>query len=94
VLEHHEQLIVELRQEVRAALLAAHRHRDAREVGLLLLRQPRILHLHTEAGVALAFVVLDDDREVHATQLHSAKRGCLRSIDGEEGHAIFFIGAS
>jgi hypothetical protein len=75
VLEYDHHLVVVLRQEVGAALLAAHRDGDARPEGLLGLGQPRVLHLDAKARVVFAVLfAVGDDREVNATQLAGALR--------------------
>jgi hypothetical protein len=73
VLEDDEELVVWVGEEVGASLLAAHRDRDARPVGLVLLVEPGELDLDAIAGVAVAFLVVDDDRDVHTAQLGRAR---------------------
>jgi hypothetical protein len=95
VLEHDEDLIFFFRQQVRAAIVAGHRHRDARPERLLVVVQPRELQLHAEARVVGRIVlVLDDDRDPAATDLAGAKRRRHHAIDRQERHAMSIFGAS
>jgi hypothetical protein len=82
VLEHHEQLVIDLGQHVGAALLAAHRDRDPRPERRVHVVERRELHLDPKPGVALAVLVVDDDRELHATNLRGAARLGLGAVDG------------
>ncbi|TMQ16004.1 MAG: hypothetical protein E6J90_24490 [Deltaproteobacteria bacterium] len=82
VLEHHEQLVVDLRQEVGAAIGAAHRHRDPRPERRLLVIEPGELDLDAVPGVALSVLVVDDDGELHASDLRGPLRLRHHAVDG------------
>jgi hypothetical protein len=96
VLEHDEELVVDFGEKVRPAIRAAHRHRDPRPVRLLGVAEPRILDLDVIAGIAVAILVVDDDREVNAAQLGGTHRQRHHAVDREERHGqlIFLFGAS
>jgi hypothetical protein len=94
VLEHDDDLVVLLGEEVRATLLATHRDGDACPERLLALGEPRVLHLAAEARVVLVFLVIDADRELRTTDLPGAKRLGHHAVDWKESHAILIRGAS
>jgi hypothetical protein len=82
VLEHDQQLIVELGEHVGAAIGATHRDRDPRPEGRLLVVEPGELDLDAVAGIAVAVLVGDDDRELDAADLAGALRLRHHAIDG------------
>jgi hypothetical protein len=88
VLEHDEHLVVDFGEKVGAALFAGHRDRDPRPVRLLLLVHPRVLDPDPIARIAVALGVLDDKREMHATDLRCAQRLWHHAIDREQRHAM------
>ncbi|MBK7536075.1 MAG: hypothetical protein IPI49_12060 [Myxococcales bacterium] len=88
VLEHHQNLIIELRQKVGPALGAGHGRRDSRPERLLVVLEPGELDLDAKARIALAILVVDDDRQMNATQLAGAMRLCHGICDSDEGHGL------
>jgi hypothetical protein len=74
MLEDHEHLIVDLGEHVGASIGAGHRHCDPRPEGRVLLVEPWKLDLDAIAGIAIAVLVVDDDRRSHASQPGRAPR--------------------
>src|SRR4051812_3788428 len=95
VLEHDEQLVVFLRQVIRAAPLAAHRHREPRPERLLILGEVRDRDLDPIAGVIRRRVlVLHDGAEPYPAVLRGPRGLLHRTVDWEKAHAILIVGAS
>ncbi|MBE7453239.1 MAG: hypothetical protein HS111_31540 [Kofleriaceae bacterium] len=81
--EDHQDLIVDLGQQVRAALGPAHRHHHPRPVGLVVAGEPGELQLDQErSGLVL---VLDDDREVDPADLVGALGRLLEVVLVDHG---------
>ncbi|MFT3691981.1 MAG: hypothetical protein QM831_02485 [Kofleriaceae bacterium] len=82
VLEHDEQLVILLRQVIRAAPLARHRDRDARPKRLLILGEVRDRDLDPIARVIRRRVlILDDNTEPHPAVLLGPRGRGHRTVD-------------
>jgi len=73
VLEHHEDLIIDLGEDVRASARASHRDGNPSPERPLLLVEPRKLELDAIAGIAVAVLVVHDDRQLYTSNLRGAE---------------------